>query len=179
MLGDRRLGSLGLSVVQCMRKTVVVLSVSQKHRHSLKHPKKKECFHGIFCLAAHTVVYDTPENHKTSNSQTSHPRLLCHRLQQHKSMWLQEGLKSVLKTVQICSNLEKCKSNFVTEQAILSVTLCRTFLYIAAASPLLNTIDTPSQRLPVKKIHTSIVGYIIFENDLMNLNWWSSFHHFI
>lgn len=84
--GDRGLGSLGLSAVQCIRKAAVVFPGSQKHRRSLKQPKKKERFHGIFCLAAQTVVYDTPGSHKTSHSQTiSHPRSLCHRLQQHKS----------------------------------------------------------------------------------------------
>ena len=77
--GDRGLGSLGLSVVQCIRKAAVVLPGRQRRRRSLKQPKKKERFHGIFCLAAQTVVYDTPGTHKTSNSQTiSHPRSLCH-----------------------------------------------------------------------------------------------------
>lgn len=77
--GDRGLGSLGFSVVQCIRKAAVVLPGRQKHRRSLKQPKKKESFHRIFCLTAQTVVYDTPGTHKTSNSQTiSHPRSLCH-----------------------------------------------------------------------------------------------------
>lgn len=84
--GDRGLGSLGLSVVQCIRKAAVVLSGSQKHRRSPKQPKKKESFHEIFCIAPQTVVYDSPGTHKTSNSQTiSHPRSLCHKIQQHKS----------------------------------------------------------------------------------------------
>lgn len=101
--GDRGLSSLGLSVVQCIRKAAVVLPGSQTHRRSLKQPKKKESFHGIFCLAAQTVVYDTPGTHKTSNSQTiSHPRSLCHRLQQHKSNWFQEGIETVFKVFRAC-----------------------------------------------------------------------------
>lgn len=39
--GDRGLGSLGLSVVQCIRKAAVVLPGSQKHRRSLKQRKKE------------------------------------------------------------------------------------------------------------------------------------------
>lgn len=101
--GDRGLGSLGLSVVQCIRKAAVVLPGIQKHRRSLKQPKKKESFHGIFCLAAQTVVYDTPGTHKTSNSQTiSHPRSLCHRLQQHKSSWFQGGVETLFKGFRAC-----------------------------------------------------------------------------
>lgn len=77
--GDRGLGSLGFSPVQCIRKAAVVLSARQKHRRSLKQPKKKESFHRIFCLTAQAVVYDTSGTHKTSYSQTiSHPCCLCH-----------------------------------------------------------------------------------------------------
>lgn len=95
--GDRGLDSLGLSVVQCIRKAAVVLPSSQKHRRSLKQPKKKESFHEIFCIATQTVVYDPPGIHKTSNSQTiSYPRSLCHRQQQHKSNWF-PGVETLFK----------------------------------------------------------------------------------
>lgn len=42
--GDRGLGSLGLSVVQCIREATVVLPGRQKRRHASSSPKRKKAF---------------------------------------------------------------------------------------------------------------------------------------